>query len=327
MRNFFTLFAFAFALLAMQSFAQQEEGTFTRQTGYLLHLPDTGKGPFPMIVFLHGSGERGTDLALVKKNGPPAFLDDTTGFPFIVLSPQCPLGRRWDTKMLIALIDYVISTAPVDQQRIYLTGLSMGGEGTWNLAMDYPDRFAAIAPVCGRNNLHKVCALKELPVWVFHGAKDDVVPPYYSERIVDTLRAMGADVKYTLDPEADHNSWDLAYSNTGLYAWFLMHSRDTTLENTKLDIAAFTGIYKSEDGIQLEVYQRENRLRIITSEGWDFFYDRIGEKSFRLPGPWFDGRDLTFHFSSSGDVISFITGPCEGKVYKMESRNGSVEKE
>ena len=162
---------------------------------YLLYLPKeygVSKPPrgkqrkWPLLLFLHGSGERGSDLELVKRHGPPKLIEQGKGFEFVVVSPQCPAGEDWSTDMLNALLDEIIATYSVDENHIYATGLSMGGTGVWDLAIAFPDRFAAIAPVCGkvdRNNPGKACRIKSLPIWVFHGAKDDVVPISDSEKL------------------------------------------------------------------------------------------------------------------------------------------------
>jgi predicted peptidase len=223
-RGFSCLIAFT-VLSVFTTSAQQTEEKMPGSYAYLLYMPEDGVPPFPLILYLHGSGERGDDPSLVKKNGPPAFLDDTTGFHFAVISPQCPANTRWEAQNLNAFLDFAISTYPIDTNRIYLTGLSMGGQGTWELAMLAPDRFAAIAPVCGRQFIEDPTPLKTLPVWVFHGAKDGVVSPEFSISIVGKLQALGADVKFTLYPDANHNSWDATYSNPALYAWFMTYKK------------------------------------------------------------------------------------------------------
>lgn len=223
--GFYCIIAFTFFFSVLTASAQQTEAKMPGSYAYLLYLPEETEPPFPLILYLHGSGERGNDLSLVKKNGPPAFLDDTVGFTFAVSSPQCLENTRWNAETLNAFLDYLISTLPIDTSRIYLTGLSMGGQGTWELAMLTPDRFAAIAPVCGRQFIEYPSPLKTVPVWVFHGAKDDVVPPEFSISIVEKLEALGADVKFTLYPDANHNSWDATYSNPALYAWFMTYRK------------------------------------------------------------------------------------------------------
>ena len=196
---------------------------------YLLFLPaDYGKDPakkWPTILFLHGAGERGSDVNLVKVHGPPKIVEQKKDFPFIVISPQCPAGGWWDPQTLIALLDEVSADHAVDPDRVYLTGLSMGGYGTWETAIRHPDRFAAIAPICGGGNKHRVRGIKHVPTWVFHGDKDGAVPVAESIEMVDALKAAGGDVQFTRYPDAEHDSWTETYNNPKLYDWFLSHTR------------------------------------------------------------------------------------------------------
>jgi predicted peptidase len=193
---------------------------------YLLFLPaEYGKGgkKWPLILFLHGAGERGADLEKVKVHGPPKIVETDKSFPFIVVSPQCPEGSSWNDRidMLIALLDDVIARYNVDPGRVYLTGLSMGGFGAWELGCRYPERFAAVVPICGGGQSWRVCAMKHVPVWAFHGAKDPVVPLARSEEMVNALKACGGSVKFTVYPDAQHDSWTETYNNPELYKWLL----------------------------------------------------------------------------------------------------------
>lgn len=212
----------------------------TRAVGvnYLLFLPQdyraSGKKKWPLILFLHGAGERGTNIWKVATHGPPKLVRQQPEFPFIVLSPQCPPGQRWDNETLLALLDDVMKTHRVDKSRVYLTGLSMGGYGTWSLGLAHPERFAAITPVCGGGERIAVLlpdpkrrdALKSLPVWAFHGAKDPVVALEESERMVAALRKLGCkEVELTVYRNAQHDSWTETYANPKLYDWFLQHQR------------------------------------------------------------------------------------------------------
>jgi predicted peptidase len=204
--------------------------TKTVRCQYLLFLPESygqKKQRWPLILFLHGAGERGDDLNLVKKHGPPKIVEQRKDFPFIVVSPQCPAGDWWTDKneVLINLLDDVVARCDVDRGRIYLTGLSMGGFGTWALASAYPDRFAAIAPICGGGKVFMADKLKDVPVWAFHGAKDPLVPLKESEDMVNAIKARGGDAKLTVYPDAGHDSWTETYNNQQLYDWFLQHRK------------------------------------------------------------------------------------------------------
>jgi len=196
--------------------------------GYLLHLPpgyETGRKRWPLILFLHGAGQRGDNLELLKEHGVAKIVESRPDFPFIVVSPQCPADDWWTTDGLIALLDEVEKKYRIDKKRIYLTGLSMGGFGTWNLAMEQPHRFAALVPICGRGNPLLVHRIAHLPIWVFHGAKDQVVPISNSHEMVRALRKHGAKPKFTIYPDAPHDSWTRTYENPRLYEWMLRFAR------------------------------------------------------------------------------------------------------
>jgi predicted peptidase len=194
---------------------------------YLIYLPEGYQDSsklWPLVLFLHGAGERGNDLEIVKRNGPPKLVEEGKKFPFILVCPQCPERTDWDNKLLITLLDYLESNYNVDGDREYLTGLSMGGHATWSLAIQYPERFAAIIPVCGRGYSQDVYVLKNVPVWVFHGAKDDIVPVTDGQKMVEALKAAGGNVKFTIYPEAGHDAWTETYNNPEVYEWLLSHS-------------------------------------------------------------------------------------------------------
>lgn len=210
--------------------AEQLTATVKVEMQYLLYLPDgyEQKDSWPLLLFLHGSGERGSDLELVKKHGPPKLIAAGQKFPFIVASPQCPKDRRWEPVELAALLDHLCQQLPVDLDRIYVTGLSMGGFGTWELAAFMPERIAAIAPICGGGEKYWVKRFVHLPVWAFHGAKDTGVPLERSQMMIDELKNRGGTPKLTIYPEAGHDSWTETYSNPELYDWFLSQRRNGT---------------------------------------------------------------------------------------------------
>ncbi len=214
------------------SLVQQEKHfeaqiTVTAKIDYLLFLPpgyEKSKQRWPLILFLHGSGESGTNLAKVKTEGLPKIVESMPDFPFILVSPQSA-GRGWNSDTLNALLNDVIHKCRVDKHRIYLTGLSMGGSGTWMLAAAHPERFAAIVPICGSGNPADATKLAALPIWVFHGAKDGTVPVQRSRDMVEAIKAAGGNVKFTEYPEAKHNSWTETYNNPELYKWLLAQKR------------------------------------------------------------------------------------------------------
>ena len=218
------------------TFKHQAKKTLAIQ--YLLYLPEDYKAKpdakWPLLLFLHGAGERGDNLERVKVHGPPKLIAAGKHFPFIVISPQCPRGQVWNNEVLSALLDDLIKKHRVDTTRIYLTGLSMGGYGSWSLGIEQCDRFAAIAPICGGGDFIKMYnaagakgkALRTLGVWAFHGGKDNVVKPAESERMIAALKKFGhPNPKLTVYPEARHDSWTKTYDNPKLYDWFFKHRR------------------------------------------------------------------------------------------------------
>jgi predicted peptidase len=198
---------------------------------HLLYQPDKIKAQakWPLLVFLHGIGERGLDPNLLRKYSLPKFLDEGREIPFIVYAPQCPDLHTWPeiTDSIIAGTNTIIANYPINETRLYLTGFSMGGRGLFALAVKYPDAFLAYAPVAGRipyeGFLEEVPILKDKPLWVFHGAKDTAVEVDNSDKIVAKLREAGATkLQYTRYEDAGHGeASDLAYQNEDLYTWFL----------------------------------------------------------------------------------------------------------
>jgi predicted peptidase len=205
----------------------------TRQYG--LYVPpeyNRTRRKFPLILFLHGAGERGDDVELVKKHGPIKVALEREEFPFVVVAPQCPAPEAGEGRLsvtwtqaeadVLKVLDEVMRDYRVDPTRVYLTGLSLGGFGSFHLAAKYPARWAAVAPICGGGDPAQADAYRSTPFWVFHGLKDTVVPPSRSREMVESMRAMGnPSVKFTTYPEAGHDSWTQTYASDELYIWFL----------------------------------------------------------------------------------------------------------
>jgi len=204
----------------------QEVTKISIEFDYYLYLPKeyNDKDKFPLILFLHGSGERGSNLKLIKKWGLPKMVD-SLAIPFIVISPQCPANVDWDLYALKALIDNTIKNYKVDVSRIYLTGLSMGGYATYEMAIMYPDLFAAIAPMSSGGRTFRAKKISHIPTWAFHGAKDEVVPLKLGKDMVDAINKAGGNAKFTVFPDAKHVCWDRIYSNRKLYNWFLSNKK------------------------------------------------------------------------------------------------------
>jgi predicted peptidase len=215
--------------------AKSFESEITLKLGYkyTLTLPegyeaDEAKS-WPLLIFLHGAGERGDNLELLKKHGPPKLVASGKKFPAIVVSPQVPSGEFWNPHGVKALVDQVKKDYRVDAKRVYLTGISMGGFGTFDTITAYPDVFAAAAPICGGAgiNVVKFGPLKDLPIWMFHGAKDPVVPVEFTGMAEKWFKRNGggANVKVTIYPEAQHDSWTQAYENEELWTWLFQQAR------------------------------------------------------------------------------------------------------
>lgn len=198
---------------------------------YLLSLPqgyeaDTTKR-WPLVVFLHGSGERGSQVEQVMRHGPPKLIASGKAIPAIVISPQCQPGQIWNPHGVHALTQHLMQTHRVDADRVYLTGLSMGGFGTWETAMEYPQTYAALVPICGGAGVRFVMAekIKHIPVWIFHGEKDTVVEPAFSKRMNEVLIKLGAQPKLTLYPQAGHDAWTATYDNQEMWDWLFQQKR------------------------------------------------------------------------------------------------------
>ncbi len=227
--------AFADVILGQPDFGSdpiiQQEILDPSSLNYLFFMPrDTSavvNGKYPLIISLHGIGERGNDLWRVKNEGLPKILDGKNTFPFIVVSPQCPSSTEWYYNggvqaKLNTLIDSVIARYPVDVKRIYLTGLSMGGIGTLDLAIRYPNRFAALLPIAFRiEDGWDLCAIKNIPMWAFHGEKDDIIPFSKAQTVINILTVCGSTPTFTSYPDLYHDAWTRTYNNPAVYDWLL----------------------------------------------------------------------------------------------------------
>jgi predicted peptidase len=215
-------------------FSGEEQGLV--DLPYLLYQPEnTLSNPgetYPLLVFLHGMGERGSDLCSIRVHGLPKVIEKGGSFPFYVASPQCPQSTVWGaiTPAIHALIEDICQNYPVDTDGIWITGLSMGGFGTWQMLVDYPDTFAAAAPICGglMDAHYQPSILKKIvniPIWNFHGDADPVVNVEHSDYLVEKLRELGGKIRYTRYPGVDHDSWTETYDNPVLYQWLMSKKR------------------------------------------------------------------------------------------------------
>ena len=240
--------------------AMYMHGTMTRsvygqQLGYQIIYPATKSSSdhgYPVLLFLHGAGERGTNISLVSAHGPPKILaaSKQKGHPLrqaVVISPQCPKGEWWQSGTLVALLKEIIHSTPlkIDQRRIYVSGLSMGGFGVWGLIKDYPDLFAAAVPVCGGYDVSKirtplglsdpnsfsfdakeVVSARSVPVWATHGAEDRIVLPIQTQQLVVYMKQAGNQRVHWIEyPGVGHDSWSRTYSDPKMYEWLFEQSR------------------------------------------------------------------------------------------------------
>lgn len=196
---------------------------------YLVYLPadyDKDKSKqWTLVVFLHGAGERGANVQLVRKNGLTQTLEQRGAVPYVMIAPQCPANTGWNVGTLDKLLDQVLADYRVDKKRVVLTGLSLGGFGTWSWSGEHPERFAGLVPICGGGKSDKAAALKGMPIWAFHGDADSVVKFATGQAIVDAAKAAGADIKFTVYPGVGHNSWGKAYAEPELEAWILARKK------------------------------------------------------------------------------------------------------
>ena len=186
-----------------------------------MYKPET-KTPIPLIIFLHGSGERGTDVEKAMVHGPLKYVNNNTLDAFI-LAPQCPENTYWESESLFQLIQKICKENPnIDTQRIYLTGLSMGAWGVWNLAFAHPEMFAAIVPIAGfvdRVPMVENCKIKHIPTHIYHGLLDDVVDVNYAIEIYKKLKTCSLNIALTIFDDANHDSWTRVYDNAKTYEW------------------------------------------------------------------------------------------------------------
>ena len=196
------------------------------ELNYVIRYPEgyeEGK-KYPVIMLLHGAGGRGNDINVLLENPFFTLTEKHENFPFISVAPLCSANTWFDLfEHLKKLVCKIASSDFTDKERIYLMGASMGGYGTWQLAMSMPEYFAAIAPICGGGMYWNASRLINVPVWAFHGAKDDVVYPEESKKMVDAVNRCGGNAKLTIYPENEHNAWSDTYSSYATFEWMLEH--------------------------------------------------------------------------------------------------------
>lgn len=226
------------AQVSQQYLVEQGSGAnaVTIPMDYLLYLPQEYEegSTWPLVVYLHGAGSRGHDPELLRREWLPGQIVQGKQFNFILLSPQCPANSGWSPKLVVGLIEHISSSLSVDRKRVYLTGYSMGGYGTWATASYDPGRFAAIAPLCGGGDVEQAERLKNIPIWAFHGDKDNVVPLEASQAMVDAVMKCGGQVKFTEFLGAGHDIAAMTYQNQEFCKWLLAQRRSHSLKRDPL---------------------------------------------------------------------------------------------
>jgi lysophospholipase L1-like esterase/dienelactone hydrolase len=217
---------------------------------------------YPLVVFLHGAGERGDDNKAQLKHGAPEFSkpEAREKFPCFVFAPQCPKDQTWSAvkgwtdaesfqkepkpvmKLVLGAIDALTNDFTIDPDRIYVTGLSMGGYGSWDLISRHPEKFAAAIPICGGGDKDEAAVAKGVPVWAFHGLADNVVPPARSQEMIAALRAAGGTAALTEYPGVAHDSWTFAYSEPSLLPWLFAQRRGEPAQKMELATSQFTAL-------------------------------------------------------------------------------------
>ena len=195
---------------------------------YLIYFPDEyykEEKKYPLVLFLHGAGERGDNVDLIKKHGIPKRIEEGENFPFITIAPQCRDGIWWSNteriEALKNLMQNLILDLKVDKKRIYGTGLSMGGFGILELALSAPSLFTALVPICGGTITNDLRKLEKIPIWIFHGEEDDVIPIESSLLIHNYLKEKNKNIHLTIYPNVMHDSWTETYENKKIYDWLL----------------------------------------------------------------------------------------------------------
>ena len=197
-----------------------------KELKYLYYSPDNAVD-VPLIIYLHGAGSRGSDLASLAHVGPIGELERGRKIPARIVAPQCH-GDTWFElfETLVGFAEVAVNENGVDKKRVYLTGVSMGAFAAWQLAMTRPELFAALVPVCGGGLYWTSARLKDMPVWAFHGALDDDVYPEESIKMVKGINKSGGNAKITVFARADHNAWDPAFALDEMWSWMFRQKRE-----------------------------------------------------------------------------------------------------
>jgi pimeloyl-ACP methyl ester carboxylesterase len=310
--EFILLAAIAFLSSSTLLFSQQTAEKYIVEMNYLQYLPQEYANDtitrFPVLVFLHGVGETGSDIRKVRGHGLPRLIEEGRQFPFIVISPQSRV-RSWDTRDLHDLLQNAFAGLRVDRDRIYLTGLSMGGYGTWNMAISHPEMFAAIAPICGGGSESGAARLRNIPVWCFHGDADDVVSISESEKMVNASKKYNPNVKFTVYPGVGHDSWTQTYDNEALFDWLLQQKRhkNVAIELDRQILEQYVGTYQSKEGRTVRFTVEGNGLKDWYDDWNGSFWQPESENEFFFKDNYPDL--VRFNKGENGEIesVSFIS--------------------
>jgi predicted esterase len=309
-KNFKKLLLFAVsAVVVLPFFGQQTVEKYIVATNYLQYLPDgyaqdTTKR-WPALIFLHGVGETGNDIEKVRGFGLSPLIEAGKKFPFIVISPQSKTSYWKSEEVRDLLVNDLFVKLRIDPDRVYLTGLSMGGFGTWNTAVSYPEFFAAIIPICGGSHHSSVLRLRNMPIWCFHGDMDESVPFERSEVLVNALKDINPQLKFTAYRGVGHECWTRTYANDSIYDWLLQHKRYKN-ERVELDneiLGSYQGVYRlneeqkidlrcevEDKGLRMWLGDQKGRLWLPKSVN-EFYYDEYLPEYIRFEKD--DGGNIT----------------------------------
>lgn len=318
-------------VVSIPSFAQQTAEQYIVTMDYLQYLPDryaqdTTK-QWPVVIFLHGAGETGNDIEKVRGFGLSPLIEAGKKFPFIVISPQTktPGWKSEDVRDL--LVNDLFVKLRIDPDRVYLTGLSMGGAGTWSTAMNYPELFAAVIPICGWGNEGGISRLRNMPIWCFHGDMDEVIPVERSTVLINALKAINSQVKYTIYQGVGHESWTRTYANDSIYDWLLQHKRykNVSIELDNEILNSYQGVYRVNEeekyDIRFEVEDKGLREMYGDSRGRLWMPKSVNELYYEEYSPDF----IRFEKDKNGNVTGY-TNISYGEHFYRKILQGEEEK-
>lgn len=233
MRKLHVAVLFCFVQMALFAQMRAERTVFNQKDSlnYYLYTPKDSIQNLPLVVFLHGGGEGGINIEAVKAHGIPKLISEGKNFPFYVFAPQNrDLNGFWNDRLIHSKTIALADSLKVDKKRIYLVGMSRGGDGVWRMALNNPNTYAALISVCSASIPYVYLANDpNLPVWFFHGEKDMVVPVEQTIEAYTRMRQLNENVSLTLYPEVNHDCWTITFQNEEIYEWMLSHSLEQRL--------------------------------------------------------------------------------------------------